>query len=492
MISFAQMTLGRNVRLLLVAVLLVSAWTGVAPVGLASGPTLAVQTDLEKMVANLKSPDVLLRRKAAKDLGERRFREATAPLVDAARTDSDPEVRAHAVEALGRIKNFDAVPAMTEVLKDPATLVRRAAIRGLISFYIESEIGFVFAERSGFNYLNPFLDTDGPTIVEPYTQVDPRITDALAGLMRNDADVNLRRAGVRALGVLRANSQVPALAAALQVDPDLRVDVFRVFIKLGDPENGNYAVPYFNEADRNVRAEAIFTAGYLRTRQANSKLIDVYNLGEDKRGFKGTIKDFFKQIPERQYITLQALSHIADPASKDIFVQNLRASDNDRRCMANEGLARMNDPSFLEEISRNRLKEGNEDVKLAQAFALYRLGRPEFLDAIVQKLDAVILGGQAENYLVDVLKTSDLHRYLRTSTLETTIKLCKALGKIGTSDDVPALEPLLKDANPRVFNAANLAIQRIKLRQQARAGELPARPPVPPTEEGKRPRRVGQ
>lgn len=473
--SVSQSTCHQNYRRLVFLFVLV--WLVASPPFLFESFQVKAQTDLETMVANLKSPDVLVRRKAAKELGERRFREASGPLAEAARTDSDAEVRSAAVESVGRIKDFEAIPAVIEVLKDTAPPVRRSAIRALVSYYIESEIGFVFAERKGWNTLNPFLDTDGSTIVEPYTQVDSRMLEALAGVMRNDGDLSLRRAGVRALGVLRSNSQVPALAAALQSDPDLRVDIFRVFIKLGDKENGTYAIPYFNDENREVRAQAIFTAGILRTTKAVERLTAVYNLGEDKRGFKGSINDFFRQIPERQFGTLQALAQIGDPSSRDIFVKNLTSGDTNRRCLANEGLARMNDASFLEPISRNRLKESNEEVKLSQAFALYRLGRPEYLDYIVSKLEAITLGDQAEAYLIDVLKPSDLHPYLHQATVGAGVKLLKALGKIGTPESIPAIEPLLRDANPRIANTANLAIQRIKMREKFQKGELPTKPP---------------
>ncbi|HND19450.1 MAG TPA: hypothetical protein PLB18_08765, partial [Acidobacteriota bacterium] len=214
-----------------------------------------------------------------------------------------------------------------------------------------------------------------------------------------------------------------------------------------------------------------------------------YRLGEDKRGFKANLNDFFKQVPERQRITLEALSQIGDPASKDIFEGNLRR-DEDRRQWANEGLARMGDTSFVETISRNRLKEGSGRVKLAQAFALYKLGRPEYLDAIIKELEAITLGDQATGYLYEVLSPADLHGPVRVATTGATVKILKVLGVIGTSESIPVVEPLLRDTNARVVNAANLAIQRIKLREQYQQGQLPVKPPLPQPQSPSRPRRT--
>lgn len=484
-INSQQTSVWRFSQALMLTACLVSAsgWLVATPI------SIQAQTSQESLLANLKNPDPIVRRKAAKELGEKRFREVSGALAQAAQTDTDPEVRANALESLGRLKDEAVIPAIIDTLKDLSPQVRRAAVRALVSYYIESDIGFVFAERKGLNVLNPFLDTDGPTIVEPYVQVDPRMTEALAQMMRDDAEVSLRRASVRALGVLRADSQAPALIGALDSDPNLRIDIFRVFIKLGRTEYGEYAIPYFASDDREIRAQAIATAGLLRTHKAVEPLNSVYRLGEDKRGFKANINDFFKQVPERQRITLEALSQIGDPASKDIFEGNLRR-DEDRRQWANEGLARMGDTSFVETISRNRLKEGSGRVKLAQAFALYKLGRPEYLDAVIKELEAITLGDQATGYLYEVLSPADLHGPVRVATTGATVKILKVLGVIGTSESIPVMEPLLRDTNARVVNAANLAIQRIKLREQYQQGQLPVKPPLPQPQSPSRPRRT--
>src|ERR1700730_17999561 len=86
---------------------------------------------LETLLAYLKSPIASTRRDAAHKLGERRVRSQVAveALVVAARKDDDHLVRAEAVEALGKIKDFSAVTEMLDALKDEQPDVRRVAAR---------------------------------------------------------------------------------------------------------------------------------------------------------------------------------------------------------------------------------------------------------------------------------------------------------------------------------------------------------------------------
>src|ERR1044072_4690439 len=76
---------------------------------------------LETLLAYLKSPDTGTRRDAARRLGERRERNqlSVEALTVAARKDEKRDVRADAVGALGKIKDFSALPDMLGALKDP-------------------------------------------------------------------------------------------------------------------------------------------------------------------------------------------------------------------------------------------------------------------------------------------------------------------------------------------------------------------------------------
>jgi HEAT repeat protein len=412
---------------------------------LVSSSILAQTT--EELIANLRSPIVKTRREAAQKLGQRRERAAVEPLERVVRQDENTEVRQAAVEALGLIKDDSSVPTILAALEDTTKEVRASAVKSLVSFSVEHNIDFITVQRTGLNWLNPFLDTYEGTIIEPYTQVDQRIIDKLVHAALRDRDREVKIAAIRALGVLRATSTIPSLGDLMFASSFLRVEILRTFIKFGDPSAVQYITPFFNDSDSDVRHEALTAAGILRSDEAVPELIKVYQANRDEKTSK---------------LALEALALIGDPQGKDIFLANMRQSDVERRRYAYEGLARVGEKKYVERVSRDRLSERSDAVKLAQAFALYKLGRREYIEAIVQDLDSG-RKDQATGYLLEV-RPEDLYPYLSRSTVLGRKRIVEALGHIGTEETIAKLTPLLKNPDPDLVNAANLAIERIKRR----------------------------
>lgn len=427
--------------------LIVSFVIGVA---LVSGlPSTARAQNLEVLLANLKSPVVGTRRDAAKKLGENRSFAAARALAEVATKDADAKVRENSLWALGQIRDFTQVSVMIDGLADNFEDVRRSALMALVSLYKEDGTAFILNRRRGINIVNPFLDTNDRAIVDPSVDVDDRITTALAKVVQSDRSETMRIGVVRALGVLRAENTVPELVKAMTQDRTIRIDVLKTFIKFGNDENGKYAIPYFNASETDVREEAIATAGELHSREAIPELIDQY-----------------KHYPEWQKASLRSLAQIPAPEAEDLFVQNLRHQDEDRRRYANEGLGRIGAAKHTEEISKLRLTEKHSGVLLAQAFALYKLGRKEYLLSIVQKTDTITLDDQAALYLRDADDPSDLYPYLEQGTTKQREKTAEALGYVGTSESIPRLQERLgKEKDSGYLNALNLAIARIKRRE---------------------------
>lgn len=417
----------------------------------------------EELIARLHSPIAKTRREAARTLGERRQREAAAPLARVLRSDARADVRREAARALGLIKDDATVPALLAALSDAHRDVRRAAILALVSFYTETNIEFIAAERRGWQILNPFLSTYEATIVEPETNVDERIIQGLVRVAQSDGDLGVRRAAVRALGVLRATAAIPQLGRLFIGHSALRVDILKTFMKLGDPRAGSYILPFLNDPDAHVRKSAIIAAGLLHIADAVPKLLEVYEHPRDE---------------ETARLALEALAHLGDRAARDVFLHNLEHPIAERRRFAAEGLARLGDASYVERISRLRLQERDRSVRLAHAFALYRLGRREFLEAIFQELD----GGhhaQAARYLLEV-EPEDLYPFLHRGSVRARLALVEALGHTGSREAIPYLQPLLRAEDADLVNAATLAIHRIERRERTSS---------PPRT---RPRRVGK
>lgn len=422
---------------------------------LAGSPILAQTT--EELLANLHSPIVKTRREAAKKLGELRQRVAVQPLMEALRDDDDVEVRQAAARSLGLLKDEAAVPALLAALHDRASDVRQAAIVGLVNYHIEHDVGFLTARRQGIQWLNPFLETYEATIVEPFTPIEPRFIDALVEVALQDRDQHVKAVAIRALGVLRATTAIPQLGQLMLSNSYVRVELLRTFIKLENRSAIEFIIPFLNDSNADVRYEALTAVGLLRADAAVRALIKVYNSSPDDK---------------TQHLALEALARIGDPAAEDIFLANLRSGKTERRRFGYEGVARLGDEQYVERVSRDRLRERKDEVKLAQAFGLYKLGRREFVEALVQDL-TTRRRRQAQDYLLEV-EPKDLYPYLTQPGLPSRKWIVEVLGRVGTEETIRQLEPLLRSNEAAVVNATTLAIERIK-RREAHGGTLDPR-----------------
>ncbi len=427
---------------------------------------------LETLLAYLKSPNSSTRRDAAHKLGERRVRNqlAVEALAVAARKDEDPDVRAEALQSLGMIKDFAALPEMIDALKDPITDVRNAAIKSLVALYTEHDIDFITNRRAGWNLFNPFLDTSDHEIVEPYITVDPAIVTAIGESAHGDAERDVRVSAIRAIGVLRGAAAIPQLADALNADEDLRIEVLRAFIKIGDQSAGPHLTPFFRDSDHKVRTQAMVAAGMLKYKPAVEPLLSVYGLGPEKKGtFRmvgDKVKGRFTYLPPRDEAALWALSLIGDEKAEQTFVENITDKDGDRRQYAIEGLARIADPRYLDQISRLVLTEKNGDVKLAEYWALYKMGSTANMQYVVRKLETD-QEEQAHAYLLES-NAVDLYPHVRSSSKEVRRKVIEILGLIGDQDTIKELEPVVRTSSASTADVATVAIKRIEWRMSGR------------------------
>lgn len=427
---------------------------------------------LETLLAYLKSPNVSTRRDAAHKLGERRVRNQLAieALATTVAKDSSADVREEAVNSLGLIKDFSALPEMLGAIKDTKPAVRSVAARSLVALYTEHNIEFITNRRSGWNLFNPLLDTSDSEVIEPYILVDPKIVDALGDAARGDRDRDVRISAIRSLGVLRGGGATTQLAEALTADQDVRVEVLRAFIKIADPAAGPHLVPFFTDSDQKVRTQAMVAAGLLKYRPAVEPLIAAYRLGPEKKGsiklVTDTVKGQFTYLPPRDEAALWALSLLGDERAEQVFAENITSKDGDRRQKATEGLARLAKPQYLDQISQLIIKEKNGDVKLADHWALYRMGSDPHLTYIVRKLDTD-RAAQARGYLLES-NPADLYVHIHSSTKSIRHGVIEVLGRTGDGETVKELEPAVRSSTSETADTATLAIKRIEWRMAGR------------------------
>lgn len=445
------------IRLLLVAALV----SGAA--GSALGQETFIGPAEREALVKLQSAKPDVRRDAVEKLGKLKSRGAANDLAQVAANDPDPTVRREAAIALGRVGDRSRIPDLIATLQDRDPKVRNGGVEGLLNLYVDlrEDKSFFTRVRSGFAKMIPFWDERQSVTVEPYDTVDPSVSAALAEVARRDSEKENRVAAVRALGALRAQDQIDALADAMAADAELRHEALDAFVLIGDTEAARYAIPFFESPDASLAAHAMLTAGRLKSGKAVVPLLNVY--GSDKKdGLIDKVKAPFS--PERQKAALQALALIGDPRAEEVFFANLQDKDADKRRAAFEGLAREGDSRFLPRIQRDALMERNEDVRLAQSFTLYKMGQPGVFALIVNALRGGSRKEQAAEYVLEANSPDDLLPYLRIRERDAQIVIIEALGRIGDQSTADALRPLVRGSRTDVALAADRAIRRIEWR----------------------------
>jgi len=408
--------------------------------GLAHG---AAKPSFEDLVANLKSPSAKTRIEAATALGKSRRREAVAPLAALVR---DPEwrVRLEVVRALRELRDLSAVPAVVTAMGDGDLKVREEAISSLVEIYAERDrmtpVG---------RFLDLFSDEYDRSSIGPYVAVDPAAYQAL-GTRLSDEDTNIREYAALAVGILDGRTLVPQLVAALKdADDGVRGAAATALGKVGTAADGKNLIPLLADESTEVRRRVLQALGVLRVREAGPALREMYEANRKKElGLK----------------VLSSLSRIADPAQADLFRELVQDPDPETRRLAIEGLGRISDPVMMPAFKKDYQRERNEELRLAQSFALTLLGDRAFLDSLVLCLPSRTLGSRCRGYILEMGKDvlHDLYPYLNDPEEEVRGSVADILAAVGDPDAVPRLAPLVSDPSRDVADRANRAIERLR------------------------------
>jgi len=416
------------------------------------------QVPVESLIYDLKNPDPVRRKEAAMLLGNNKMQRATPDLVAAA-GDADPSVRREIVGALDKMLDIRALPAFVSLSSDPEKDIRDKCIRGLINLYLPHESGITVAATKVASFFNPASDEWADVIVEPGIKVDPSAIIALRNRLQ-DADDGIREKAVRGLGILKGTDGIPAMLDSLRQDKSnlVRFELVRSLRKIADPTVAKDLMSYVDYSDFKVRNEAVYTVGRMRYRDGVSELTRLYE--KESALLPKLIDKTYREL------VLDALAFIGDPASKALFAKEKQNLEDLLRLHAVEGLARIGDPSLATEISRDRLREKDSRMQAAQAYALYRMGRKEYLDEVVKAIGSRRTNNEARQYLVE-LKPDELpDLYAQTKNKEVSVRegLAEVIGLIGDSKAVAPLQELSQDRRGQIAATANHAIRRINAR----------------------------
>ena len=432
---------------------------------LAGVPDLRGQEELREvdgLIYDLRHPELERRKTAVVGLGKHRIRQAIPELSRLVK-DPDDLLRTALAQALIKIGDIRALPALMTLCHDSRKQTQLVAVQGLVKLYVNLPDGFFHGVKRVVSFMNPADDDYDPLVVEPYISVSPDAIDTLATL-QSDSDADVRRNAALALGILRGRRALPTLQAALEQEPEngVKVEMIRAIYKIGDPEAGVTLVPLIWAPDKKVHDEAIFALGRLRVEAAVPALTELYNSGvtERKKILGGLVP--VSRSDDLRRKTLEALANIGDRRSQGIFIEAIADERTAFRRYGAEGLGRIGDPSLIPKLAYMFQGEREPEVISALNFALFRLGGDAHLPELVDRIN----NDQVYFYLLELEpeEVPKLHPHLLLNAKEPGIqvRLLDVIGQRGDTSSLAVVEPLTRSENSDVISSANVALRRLQ------------------------------
>jgi HEAT repeat protein len=383
----------------------------------------------------------------------------------------DASVRFRAAQTLKEAASPDAAVPLVPLIGDPRDEVQLEAIAAELNIFLAEKIvprkrvGRVIEIRNAV--MAEPLFSSGPLAIGS-RPIPAAILTALRGASRDDN----RRVGLEALyafGVLAVEPggtarrdlltvtgpDVAALIGA--VDPALRYAALRVLGRVFaarpgdasvDPAVGDAIVGALNDPDNVVKGAAIQALGDLRYDRAVQALTELFQYH-----VKGPLAE----------ASLDALARIAHPGSGPLFTDALTSKTATLKGIGIEGLARLGDKQQLPAIEKALAGERSDPTLLAGRFAAAMLGGAS-IDPIAEALARPKLHDQAKHYLIELApgRTAALTPLLQDPISGVRIDAVDAIALGGDASGIPAVEPLSRDADPRVARAAERALARLR------------------------------
>jgi len=370
----------------------------------------------------------------------------------------DPRVRIAAVQLLRESKYPEAIGPIAALVTDPVDQIQLEAISAELSFFLLEDVRTKKLVAGVVEVRNPGRAAAafemGPLVIAPRT-APPALVD---GLLRaiDDENPKVRSEAIYALGTIARPPLSDAPAAQLiksldHYDPIIRAAAARVIGRLNVTSAGDTLLKAVNDSQAPVRYAAMRALGQIhdtRAVQALTEQLNFYGKGEGA------------------WAALDALAHLADPASIPLFKARLADKDPFLRRAATEGLAWTGDTSELSALEIGAGNDGSEMVRAAMAFALQKLGR-NYLPRLVESLDSPKTAVQVAEYFLELGSAiaPQLVSHLQDPSPQIRANVATVLGALGDATTIDTLQPLTQDKDHDVAQAAARAIERIKARK---------------------------
>jgi HEAT repeat protein len=410
----------------------------------AAGPG-AQQVAFDEAVRNLRNPDLSTRLTAVRQLRDSNYPEAAVPVAQLL-TDIEDEVQLEAINA-----------ELGFFLNRPVDTRKR--------------VGLVVEVRGKNTPQRVFAL--GPDALAPRA-VPPEVPLALVNAAK-DRTSAVRLAAVYGFGVLAPGAPEMRRAtyeeAATTLTPMIRQDEMaireaaalvagRVWKDCGMPiagaanvagcrTIGDALIDGMNDRDEGIQLAAMDSLGQLRYGPAVEALTDRFTFYRSGRSAE---------------IALNAIARTGNPASIPLFRTLLADRREGARVLGIEGLARAGDRSALADIQAAASRKPSPAIDLALAFAEQKIGAGSRLDTLTRGLSRKDTSLFARTYLIELgpAAAPALFPFLQDSDPVVRAEVAGVLAAIGGADAVPKIEALLRDPDPRVAQAATIAVARLR------------------------------
>ncbi|CAD0226297.1 putative PAS/PAC sensor protein [Planktothrix agardhii] len=369
--------------------------------------------------------DPELRIYATQALGQRDDPRAVPALI-LALADADTNVRYHAVEALGRLKARDAIDPLLEIAQSQNFFLAFPALDALMQIgdlSIAGRLMPLIQKTLNWRVRREAVDSLA-------MQDDPNLTQDLLRLLREQhRNPDILNSVLQVL-VLSHIDPIPSLLGCLNdPDPDLRIYTALALGERHDPRAIPALIQALDDPNVNVRYHTIESLGHLRATEAVDKLVEITQSG-----------DFFLAFP-----ALEALMKIGDTTIGSRIVPLL-----DDELLGNQvaevlgvlGDAEVVTPmaTFLNQSDSSNFpcSVGGLAIALAKIYHRYQkeFGEGAFIADLTRRA-------------VDELGTQNLLNTIKTANSEELQSLALILGWLNGNNVAVALTEMLSNAQLR-------------------------------------------
>jgi HEAT repeat protein len=375
--------------------------------------------------------------------------------------DSAVEVRMEAVRRLNEIGGARVVPGLVIASADTDAEVQIHATDGLIEIFVPgySKNGIARTTSRSGDVVKVRFNDPGDLVIDGYIRVPPEAIAALTHVLVDSKNVSARANAARALGILRAQSAVPALGDALySKDDQLMYESVVALQKIRDVSAGPRIAFLVRDLNEKIQVAALRACGVLRVQSAAPN-----------------IRRLIDDVPNPRVMheALSALGMISDPADRPVFLRFLTSKDANLREDAAEGLGRIKNPMDVDRLQQAFSEEREFGPRLAMSFALANLGRLEINELspyryLLNALDRATFRNVALAYLTELSRDPGarltLYPALDRATADEKTGLCLVLAESGEKDSVPYLNKLKDDPDPRVAQTCLRSLRTLEAR----------------------------